>query len=92
VGVLSDYKEKSTVGFSDGQFLWDEDGNHYLVVASNSVLGLTDVSDKQLTRYKVNVTKSDRAYITKQKERVYLTEMPTPNEVDLLQEESLWNS
>lgn len=89
---MSDFKEKGTVGFSDGQFLWDEDGNHYLVVASNSVLGMDDRVGELVQRYRMNMTKFDRAYITKQKKRVYLTEMPTPSEVDLRQEESLWNS
>ena len=89
---MSDYKEKSTVGLSHGEFLWDEDGNHYLIVELDCVLGLDDVSGEVVWRYKVNVTKDGKSYIKKQQKRVYLTTLPTPNEVDLKKEESLWNS
>lgn len=56
------------------------------------VLGLDDVSGEVVWRYKVNVTKDGKSYIKKQQKRVYLTTLPTPNEVDLKKEESLWNS
>jgi hypothetical protein len=92
LGQLSDYKEKSTVGLSKGDFLWDADGNHYLIVEMDCVLGLDDVSGEVVWRYKVNVTKDGKSYIKKQQKRVYLTTLPTPNEVDLKKEESLWNS
>jgi hypothetical protein len=92
VGQLSDYKEKSTVGLSHGEFLWDNDGNHYLIVELDCVLGLDDISGELVWRYKVNTTKSGKSYIKKREKRVYLTEMPTPNEAALQQEESLWNS
>jgi hypothetical protein len=95
VGVIkidSGYKEKSTVGFDDGAFLWDADGNHYLIVELNCVLGLDDVSSELVRRYKMNTTKFGKSYIKKKEKRVYLTSIPTPNEVDLQQEESLWNS
>ena len=92
MGKLGYYKEKSTVGFDDGAFLWDEYGNHYLVVELDCVLGLDDVSGELVWRYKINTTKSGKSYIKKREKRVYLTEMPTPNEAALQQEESLWNS
>lgn len=92
MGQLSDYKEKSTVGLSHGEFLWDDDGNHYLIVELDCVLGLDDISGELVWRYKVNTTKSGKSYIKKREKRVYLTEMPTPNEAVLQQEESLWNS
>jgi hypothetical protein len=95
VGVIkidSGYKEKSTVGSSSGDFLWDEDGNHYLRVEMNCVLGLDDVSGELLWRYKMNTTRVGKWYIKKREKRVYLTDIPTPSEVDLKQEESLWNS
>lgn len=92
MGQLSDYKEKSTVGLSHGEFLWDNDGNHYLIVELDCVLGLDDISGELVWRYKVNTTKSGKSYIKKREKRVYLTEMPTPNEAVLQQEESLWNS
>lgn len=91
MGVVSDYKEKGTVGFSEGDFLWDEDGNHYLVVALNSVLGM-NIHTALLHRYRVNTTKFGKFYITKDKQRVYLTKIVTASEMDLMQEESLWNS
>ena len=92
MGQLSDYKEKSTVGLSHGEFLWDDDGNHYMVIELDCVLGLDDISGELVWRYKVNTTKSGKSYIKKREKRVYLTEMPTPNEAVLQQEESLWNS
>lgn len=92
MGQLSDYKEKSTVGFDRGAFLWDAEGNHYLIVEMNCVLGLDDVSGELVRRYKMNTTRVGKWYIKKEEERVYLTDIPTPNEVDLQQEESLWNS
>ena len=92
MGQLSDYKEKSTVGLSHGEFLWDDDGNHYMVIELDCVLGLDDISGELVWRYKVNTTKSGKSYIKKREKRVYLTEMPTPNEAALQQEESLWNS
>jgi hypothetical protein len=92
LGQLSGYKEKSTVGLSKGDFLWDADGSHYLVVEMDCVLGLDDVSGELVWRYKVNVTKDGKSYIKKREKRVYLTTLPTPNEVDLKKEESLWNS
>jgi hypothetical protein len=92
VKINSGYKEKSTVGLSHGDFLWDEDGNHYLIVELNCVLGLDDVSGELVRRYKMNQTKFGKKYIKKKDTRVYLTDIPTPNEVDLQQEESLWNS
>jgi len=95
VGVIkidSGYKEKSTVGFDRGAFLWDAEGNHYLIVEMNCVLGLDDVSGELVRRYKMNTTRVGKWYIKKEEKRVYLTDIPTPNEVDLQQEESLWNS
>lgn len=92
IKIDSGYKEKSTVGLSHGDFLWDEDGNHYLVVELGCVLGLDDVSGELVRRYKVNTTKMGKSYIKKKDTRVYLTDIPTPNEMDLQQEESLWNS
>jgi hypothetical protein len=92
VGQLSDYKEKSTVGLSHGEFLWDVDGNHYMIVELGCVLGLDGAPDEQVRRYKLTATKSGKFYISKQQQRVYLTQMPTPSEVYLQHEESLWNS
>jgi hypothetical protein len=92
VGKLGYYKEKSTVGSSQGEFLWDEDGNHYLRVEMNCVLGLDDVSGELVRRYKVNTTRVGKWYIEKKDTRVYLTDIPTPSEVYLQHEESLWNS
>ena len=92
IKIDSGYKEKSTVGLSNGDFLWDEDGNHYMVVDMNCVLGLDDISGELVWRYKVNLDKDGKSYIKKQEKRVYLTSIPTPNEVDLKNEESLWNS
>jgi len=95
VGVVntgSSFKEKSTVGSSHGEFLWDEDGNHYLIVEMDCVLGLDDISGELVWRYKVNTTKSGKSYIKKREKRVYLTDVPTPSELDLRDEESLWNS
>jgi len=95
VGVIkidSGYKEKSTVGLSHEDLLWDADGNHYLRVELNCVLGLDDVSGELMRRYKMNTTRVGKWYIKKREKRVYLTDIPTPNEVDLQQEESLWNS
>ena len=92
IKIDSGYKEKSTVGFDSGSFLWDADGNHYLIVEMNCVLGLDDVSGELVRRYKMNTTRVGKWYIKKKDTRVYLTDMPTPNEVDLQQEESLWNS
>jgi len=95
VGVVntgSSFKEKSTVGFDDGAFLWDADGNHYLRVELDCVLGLDDVSGELVWRYKMNTTRGGKWYIKKREKRVYLTDVPTPNEVDLRDEESLWNS
>ena len=92
IKIDSGYKEKSTVGFDNGSFLWDADGNHYLIVEMNCVLGLDDVSGELVRRYKMNTTRVGKWYIKKEEKRVYLTDIPTPNEVDLNQEESLWNS
>ena len=92
MGQLSDYKEKSTVGLSQEEFLWDADGNHYLIVELDCVLGLDDIAGELVWRYKVNTTKDDRTYIKKQQKRVYLTTVPTPNEMVMKEEESLWNS
>ena len=92
MGQLSDYKEKSTVGLSHGEFLWDDDGNHYLIVELDCVLGLDDIAGELVWRYKVNTTKDDRTYIKKQQKRVYLTTVPTPSEMVMKEEESLWNS
>ena len=92
IKIDSGYKEKSTVGSSNGEFLWDEDGNHYLVVELDCVLGLDDISGKLVRRYKMGLDPVGNSYIEKQEKRVYLTSIPTPNEVDLKQEESLWNS
>jgi hypothetical protein len=89
---LSGYKEKSTVGFAKGDFLWDEEGNHYLVVELDCVLGLDDVSGELVCRYTLAKTKFDKLFIEKKEKRVYLTPMPTPDEVNLQAEESLWNS
>jgi hypothetical protein len=88
----SGYKEKSTVGFASGEFLWDADGNHYLIVELGCVLGLDDASGELVRRYKTTTTKGGKIYIKKQQQRVLLTSVPTPNEVDLQNEESLWNS
>ena len=92
VNTGSSFKEKSTVGSSHGDFLWDEDGNHYLIVELGCVLGLDDVSGELVRRYKVNETKLNKSYIKKGNTRVYLTDVPTPSELDLRDEESLWNS
>jgi hypothetical protein len=95
VGVIkidSGYKEKSTVGFPQGEFLWDEDGNHYMLVELGCVLGLDGLDDEKVRRFRLNQTKFGKMYIKKQDTRVYLTDIPTPNEADLQQEESLWNS
>ena len=92
IKIDSGYKEKSTVGLSQEEFLWDEDGNHYLRVEMNCVLGLDGLDDEKVRRFKVSTTKFGKMYIKKQDTRVYLTDIPTPNEVDLQQEESLWNS
>jgi hypothetical protein len=92
IKIDSGYKEKSTVGFDRGAFLWDAEGNHYLIVEMNCVLGLDDVSGELVRRYKVNTTRVGKWYIKKEDTRVYLTDIPTPSEVDLQQEESLWNS
>ena len=92
IKIDSGYKEKSTVGFDDKAFLWDAEGNHYLIVEMNCVLGLDDVSGELVRRYKMNTTRVGKWYIKKEEKRVYLTDIPTPNEVDLNQEESLWNS
>ncbi len=92
IKIDSGYKEKSTVGFDRGAFLWDAEGNHYLIVEMNCVLGLDDVSGELVRRYKMNTTRVGKWYIKKEEKRVYLTDIPTPNEVDLQQEESLWNS
>lgn len=92
MGKLSDYKEKSTVGSSQEEFLWDADGNHYLIVELDCVLGLDDIAGELVWRYKVNTTKDDRTYIKKQQKRVYLTTVPTPSEMVMKEEESLWNS
>ena len=89
---MSDYKEKSTVGLSQEEFLWDADGNHYLIVELDCVLGLDDIAGELVWRYKVNTTKDDRTYIKKQQKRVYLTTVPTPSEMVMKEEESLWNS
>ena len=89
---MSGYKEKSTVGLSQEEFLWDADGNHYLVVEMDCVLGLDDVSGELVWRYKVNVTKDGKSYIKKREKRVYLTTVPTPSEMVMKEEESLWNS
>lgn len=92
IKIDSGYKEKSTVGFDRGAFLWDAEGNHYLIVEMNCVLGLDDVSGELVRRYKMNTTRVGKWYIKKEDTRVYLTDIPTPSEVDLQQEESLWNS
>ena len=92
MGQLNDYKEKSTVGLSQEEFLWDADGNHYLIVELDCVLGLDDIAGELVWRYKVNTTKDDRTYIKKQQKRVYLTTVPTPSEMVMKEEESLWNS
>ena len=92
MGKLGYYKEKSTVGSSHGEFLWDEDGNHYLIVELGCVLGLDDVSGELVRRYKMNTTRVGKWYIKKGNTRVYLTDVPTPSELDLRDEESLWNS
>ena len=92
VKIDSGYKEKSTVGSSSGDFLWDADGNHYMIVELGCVLGLDGCNDEKVRRYKVSTTKFGKSYIRKQEKRVYLTSIPTPNEVDIQQEESLWNS
>lgn len=92
IKIDSGYKEKSTVGLSQGEFLWDEDGNHYMLVELGCVLGLDGLDDSKVRRYKMSTTKFGKMYIKKQDTRVYLTDIPTPNEVDLQQEESLWNS
>ena len=92
MGQLSDYKEKSTVGLTHGEFLWDDDGNHYMVIELGCVLGLDGFDDAKVRRFKLNVTKMGKFYIKRQGQRVYLTEMPTLNEAALQQEESLWNS
>ena len=92
IKIDSGYKEKSTVGSSQGEFLWDKDGNHYLRVEMNCVLGLDDVSGELVWRYKMNTTRGGKWYIKKREKRVYLTDVPTPNEGDLRDEESLWNS
>ena len=92
MGQLSGYKEKSTVGLSQEEFLWDADGNHYLIVELDCVLGLDDIAGELVWRYKVNTTKDDRTYIKKQQKRVYLTTVPTPSEMVMKEEESLWNS
>ena len=92
IKIDSGYKEKSTVGFDRGAFLWDAEGNHYLIVEMNCVLGLDDVSGELVRRYKMNTTRVGKWYIKKEEKRVYLTDIPTPNEVDLQQEESIWNS
>ncbi len=92
IKIDSGYKEKSTGGFDRGAFLWDAEGNHYLIVEMNCVLGLDDVSGELVRRYKMNTTRVGKWYIKKEEKRVYLTDIPTPNEVDLQQEESLWNS
>ena len=89
---MSGYKEKSTVGLSQEEFLWDADGNHYLIVELDCVLGLDDIAGELVWRYKVNTTKDDRTYIKKQQKRVYLTTVPTPSEMVMKEEESLWNS
>jgi hypothetical protein len=92
VGQLSGYKEKETVGLPLGEFLWDVDGNHYLLVADNSVLGLDEVSGELIQRYQMKLTKFSKFYITKQKQRVYLTQFHAPTHEDVQTEESLWNS
>ena len=92
IKIDSGYKEKSTVGLAHGDFLWDAEGNHYLRVDLNCVLGLDDASGELVRRYKMNTTRVGKWYIKKKDTRVYLTDIPTPNEVDLQQEESLWNS
>ena len=92
MGQLNDYKEISTVGLSQEEFLWDADGNHYLIVELDCVLGLDDIAGELVWRYKVNTTKDDRTYIKKQQKRVYLTTVPTPSEMVMKEEESLWNS
>jgi hypothetical protein len=92
IKIDSGYKEKSTVGSSHEEFLWDKDGNHYLRIEMNCVLGMDEKLGKLVRRYKVNTTKSGKSYIKKNEKRVYLTNIPTPNEVDLNNEESLWNS
>ena len=92
MGKLGYYKEKGTVGLSQEEFLWDADGNHYLIVELDCVLGLDDVSGELVFRYKVNTTKDDKTYIKKQQKRVYLTTVPTPSETVMKEEESLWNS
>ena len=92
MGKLGYYKEQSTVGSSQGEFLWDVDGNHYMIVELGCVLGLDGAPDEQVRRYKLTATKGGKFYISKQQQRVYLTLMPTPSEPDLREEEWLWNS
>ena len=92
IKINSGYKEKSTVGLSQGEFLWDSEGNHYMIVELGCVLGLDGFDDAKVRRFKLNVTKMGKRYIKRQQQRVYLTPMPSASEMDLQQEESLWNS
>jgi len=88
--TTNDYKEKSTVGFAVGDFLWDDEGNHYLVVGDGFyVLGW---SEDGVSKFRLNNVRMGKMYIVRNGIHVKVAPMPSPDEEEQAYEESLWDS
>ena len=86
---MSDFKEKGTGGFSNGDLLWDDEGNHYLVVKDGfHVMALID---RKVVSVRLNNVRNGVPYIVRDGLHVKVAPMPSPDEMEQQYEESLWN-
>jgi len=87
---MSDFKEKGRVGFKRGDLLWDDNGNHYVIVGDGfHVLGW---GEDGVTQYRLNNLRSGVPYIVRNNIHVVVGPLPSPDEVEQAYEESLWDS
>ena len=87
---MSDFKEKDTVGFGRGDFLWDEKGNHYLVVGKGD--DVLEWSENGVLTHPLHNPRYGVPFIVRDGVHIPLEFRAAPDEMDEEYEQSLWDS